>query len=118
MNDIEVCSRRVPDKWLGHFDMLRDTPRNIFYIRALQEIQGRASLLSDNSSVDTDDDFWCEIGCGSGLLACLVAQILGKHVVAFECVPALAKVARETIALNSLMHLVTVSPPCLILYYC
>ena len=105
MDKIELCSRRVPDKWLGHFDMLRDVKRNTFYGQAVQWLKREQDLLQNPFD---DNEIWCDIGCGSGLLACLVAQILTARVIAFECVPELAAVARETIALNSLGHLVVV----------
>ena len=66
----------VPDQWLGHFDMLRDTKRNYFYAQA---IQSYASLCSDNT-----DTACIDIGCGSGLLCCLVAKRLQKKCIAFE----------------------------------
>ena len=110
MEKIGLCTRRVPDKWLGHFDMLRDDQRNTFYGQALHKLKREQEILEIHFE---NDDFWCEIGCGSGLLACLVAKILNRHVIAFECVPELAAVARETVALNSLGHLVLVCVFCL-----
>jgi predicted RNA methylase len=66
----------VPDEWLGHFDMLRDCKRNYFYA---QSIQNCSSLFSDNVGNSCID-----IGCGSGLLCCLVAKRLQKKCIAFE----------------------------------
>lgn len=69
-------STMVPDEWLGHFDMLRDKKRNFFYAQ---------TILSNKSLVSSNIDKYCiDIGCGSGLLCCLVAKLTHKKCIAFE----------------------------------
>jgi predicted RNA methylase len=98
----ELSSVTIPDAWLGHFDMLRDERRNKAYQRGVQ------SLIGQSHGECGKEEYWIDIGCGSGLLGCLVGKYLGKKVIAFECVPKLAKIARETIRRNSLQETVTV----------
>ena len=69
----------VPEEWLGHFDMLRDFNRNRFYAKAI-----RAHAPLQCFKEDVDKTLGIDIGCGSGLLCCLVAKILGKKCIAFE----------------------------------
>jgi hypothetical protein len=51
---------------------------------------------------EKDLDVWFEIGCGSGLLSCLLAKHLNVYIVAFECVLELAAIAREIVTKNGL----------------
>lgn len=98
----EFSSRIIPDEWLGHFDMLRDHRRNSAYSRHIQLFQKRSE------SGGEEEEYWMEIGCGSGLLSCLIGKYLQMKVIAFECVPRLAKIARQTIQRNNLQDYVTV----------
>lgn len=93
-------SKHVPDKWLGHFDMLRDSARNYGYSSGVK-------LMSEREDFDKES-LWIDLGCGSCLLGCLAAKYLNIQVVAIECVPELAKIARETVRRNGLENLVTV----------
>jgi tRNA G46 methylase TrmB len=64
--------------------------------------------INHSSMIYEERDIWFEIGCGSGLLSCLLAKHSTAHVIAFECVPELARIARETVKRNNLTHQVTV----------
>jgi predicted RNA methylase len=85
---ITFSSKIIPDQWLGHFNMLRDSARNEAYRQAILSYHKALTL----SPRDTSEDIWCDIGCGSGLLGCLVAKIIKCRVVSIECVPTLARV--------------------------
>lgn len=101
MKEIKFTSKIIPDNWLGHFDMLRDKRRNKGYYLGIKSFQ-----INDNNSLN--NEYWIDIGCGSGLLGCLVGKYLQKQVIAFECIPKLAKIARNTIRINNLQEYVTV----------
>jgi predicted RNA methylase len=102
---VEFSSKIISDEWLGHFDMLRDQRRNRAYQRGVQSLSSRDEY---KGKCEKDEEYWIDIGCGSGLLGCLVGKYLKKKVVAFECVPKLAKIARETIRRNNLQDSVMV----------
>ena len=68
--------------------MLHDTERNLLYREAIE--RRVYELSSDNQQTRVVD-----IGTGSGLLAC-VAAAAGASVVAFECVPRLAKLVARS----------------------
>jgi hypothetical protein len=97
---MKFSKKQVPDEWLGHFDMLRDFCRNRGYAAGVK-LMARRQGFDGNS-------LWVDLGCGSCLLGCLAAKYLKIQVVAIECVPELAKIARETIRRNGLENLVTV----------
>jgi hypothetical protein len=96
---LEFSSKIIPDEWLGHFDMLRDHRRNSVYSHQIQFFQ---------KTQQNDEEYWIDIGCGGGLLGCLIGKYLRMKVIAFECVPRLAKIARQTIQMNNLQEHVTV----------
>lgn len=104
MNEVKFSERIIPDEWLGHFDMLRDRRRNFVYSKNIQLL---ASFYKIHN-LSKDDKYWIDIGCGSGLLGCLVGKYLNMKVIAFECIPILAKIARQTILKNNLQEYVTV----------
>jgi hypothetical protein len=98
---VEFSSKIIPDEWLGHFDMLRDQRRNSTYSRQIQ-------LFKMTRNKEEEEEYWIDIGCGSGLLGCLIGKYLQMKVIAFECVPLLAKIARQTIQRNNLQDYVMV----------
>lgn len=77
-----------------------------------------SSISSDSNNDDTisyvknhitKPEIIFEIGCGSGLLSCLVANHCGNcHVVAFECIKELADIATETVKRNNLTNQITI----------
>eukprot|EP01041_Mallomonas_annulata_P003035 gene3035-5951_t len=90
---MKLSKRQIPERWIGHFDMLNDDKRNQFYSSAIESIP---SL--DNEGIA------CDIGCGSGLLGTLLAKKSSfRKIIEFDCVPDLTKIARETIIRNNLI---------------
>ena len=94
----QFSDRIIPSEWSGHFDMLHDVKRNAAYANGIQT----SIRLSLENQCDREL-LVCDIGCGSGLLACLAARCNKNiKVVAFETVEELARIAKETVVRNGL----------------
>jgi type II protein arginine methyltransferase len=90
----KVMSYHVP-QW--HGPMMRDTPRNDAYQRAIER-----AVRPDTRVLD--------IGTGSGLLSMMAARAGAQRVVACELNPALAATAAEIVARNGLSDRIAVIP--------
>ena len=78
---------QIIPRW--HFEMLNDEQRNVAFENAL-------------TNAITPDTVVLDIGSGTGLLAMLAARAGAKQTFTCEMVPALAELARETVARNGL----------------
>lgn len=78
-----------------HFRMLRDAARTAAYEAALRRAV-------------TPETRVLEIGSGSGILAMMAARAGAKHVYTCEAVPAIARAARDIVALNGFADRITV----------
>ena len=98
----------MSDAYAGHRDMLHDTERNELYeagvLAALDELK-RSHLLPAHSSCAPL--LAIDIGCGSGLLGCLVAKLAREEggsasvrIASFEVVHELSQLARRVVSRN------------------